>query len=162
MRGAAISLVLAGLLAGFAAAGPRAAGAAEDIDPTGLWLTENERSAIRITRCEQGLCGRVAWIIDGGMQYDTKNPDESKRDRPMCGLKILWGVEQQADEPNSWEDGTVYKADEGETYNVDLTLEDADTMTVRGYVGISLLGKSQTWTRVSPEQYPPCEPPQKD
>ncbi len=156
MRHARAATLLLALLA----ATPSAAGAPEAIDPTGLWLTENERSAIRIRRCEQGLCGRVAWIIDGGMQYDSKNPDARKRDRPMCGLKILWGVEQQADAPNSWEDGTVYKADAGKTYNVDLTLEDRDTMTVRGYVGIALLGKSQTWTRVSPEQYPPCEPPE--
>ena len=158
MRGAALALGLAG----FTAVSAPPAGAAEAIDPTGLWLTENARSAIRIRHCEQGLCGRVAWIIDGGMQYDRKNPDTRKRDRPMCGLKVLWGVEQQADDPNAWEGGTVYKADEGERYNLDLTLEDANTMTVRGYVGISLLGKSQTWTRVSPEQYPPCEPPDEE
>jgi len=151
---------IAALAAGLVLATPAGSRASQGIDPTGLWLTENERSAIRISRCAQGLCGRVAWIVDGGMQYDRKNPDEAKRDRPMCGLKILWGVEQQADDPNAWEDGTVYKADEGETFGVDLTLKDKDTMTVRGYVGIALLGRSQTWTRVSPEQYPPCEPPE--
>ncbi len=156
MRHARTTALLAALTAGASGA----AGAAQGIDPTGLWLTENERAAIRITRCDQGLCGRVAWIVDDGMRRDRKHPDAAKRDRPMCGLKILWGVEQQADDPNSWEDGTVYKADEGQTYGVELTLEDRDTLTVRGYVGISLLGKSQTWTRVSPEQYPPCDPPE--
>jgi len=153
------TLVVAGFGLAALAAGTGAA-AESTPDPTGLWLTENKRSAIRVTRCESGLCGEVAWIIDGGMQYDRKNPDPDKRDRPICGLRILWGVAQQPDDPADWEDGTVYKADEGETYDVDLTVQGPDTMKVRGYVGIALFGKSQVWTRVSPEDHPPCAPPE--
>lgn len=128
-------------------------------DPTGLWLTKNERAVIRISRCDAGLCGRVHWIVDGGMKYDSKNPDPSKRDRPMCGLKILWGLEQQADDPNAWEDGTVYKANSGDKFGLDLEMKGPDKLKLRGYVGISLLGKTQVWTRVSADQYPRCEPP---
>jgi uncharacterized protein (DUF2147 family) len=149
----AVALVIAG-----GAAAPVAAETTHD--PTGLWLTENERSVIRIERCEAGLCGRIHWIVDGGMQYDSKNPDPSKRDRPMCGLKILWGVEQQADAPNAWEDGTVYKANSGDKFGLDLTMKGPDKLKLRGYVGFSLLGKSQVWTRVTREQYPRCEPPE--
>ena len=135
--------------------------AAQDApDPTGLWLTENERSAIRVTRCDEGLCGEVAWIIEGGMRRDRENPDEALHDRPICGLRILWGVEQQDDDPADWEDGTVYKADEGETYDVDLSVTGPDTMKVRGYVGLSLFGKSQVWSRVRDADYPPCTPPE--
>lgn len=128
-------------------------------DPTGLWLTENERSAIRVRECGDRLCGEIAWIIDGGMQYDTENPDESLRDRPMCGLKILWGLQQDADDPREWEDGKVYKADDGDTYGAELTVKGPDELKVRGFVGFSLFGKSQVWTRVSEADYPPCEAP---
>jgi len=136
------------------------AGAQAAPDPTGLWLTENERSAIRVERCGDRLCGRVAWIIEGGMQYDSENPDESLRDRPMCGLEILRGLEQDPDDPEDWEDGEVYKADEGDTYDADLTVKGPDRLKVRGYVGISLFGKSQIWRRVSEADYPPCTPPE--
>lgn len=145
------------LAGGLAAASPAAA---ETYDPEGLWLTENERSAIRIARCESGLCGRVAWIVDDGMRRDSKHPKKDERGRPLCQLKILWGLEQEADDPNSWTGGTVYKADSGEKFGLDLTMKGPDTLKVRGYVGISLFGKTQIWTRVSPAKYPPCGRPQ--
>ena len=56
----------------------------------GHWLTQNERSVIHVEECEEGICGKVHWIIKDGMQTDSKNPDENLRSRPMCGLKILW------------------------------------------------------------------------
>ncbi|MFP4313890.1 MAG: DUF2147 domain-containing protein [Alphaproteobacteria bacterium] len=120
----------------------------------GLWLTQNERSVIKIESCMQGLCGTVHWITQGGMQRDSKNPDASKSDKPMCGLPILWGFEQ--DSETKWEDGTIYKADEGKTYSSKLELLDENTLKVRGYVGFSFLGETQQWTRVSEENYPSC------
>lgn len=141
------------------AATPQETVAAETHDPTGLWLTGNERSAIRVQQCDAGLCGRVAWIIEGGMQYDSENPDPAKQDRPLCGLEILWGVAQQTDDPNAWENGKVYKADTGETFDLDLTMKGPDTMKVRGYRGLSLFGKSQIWHRVTRDTHPQCQPP---
>lgn len=127
--------------------------AASPVD--GLWLTENKRSVIRVAPCEQGLCGHIHWIIEGGMQSDAKNPDASKRDRPMCGLPILWGFKQ--DSETAWEDGKIYKADDGDVYDANLALQNDGTLKVRGYMGISLLGKSQIWTRVDEAEYPACE-----
>ena len=122
----------------------------------GLWLTENERAVIELSECMQGLCGEVYWITDGGLQYDQYNPDESMRNRPMCGLPILWGFEK--DEPGRWEDGHIYKADEGDTYSANLTLMEDGRLKLRGYVGLSLFGKTQIWTPVSQGQYKPCAP----
>jgi len=121
----------------------------------GYWLTENKRSVIKVTECDQGWCGYIHWIIEGGMQSDAKNPDETKRDRPMCGLPILWGFTQ--DSANAWEGGKIYKADDGDIYNANMELQSDGTLKVRGYVGISLLGKSQIWTRVQENNYPACE-----
>lgn len=121
----------------------------------GLWLTENQRSVINIGECEQGLCGSIHWIIEGGMQTDSKNPDESRRDQPMCGLPILWGFNQHSD--IAWEDGKIYKADDGDIYDANLELNNDGTLHVRGYRGVSFLGKSQTWTRVESANYPACE-----
>ena len=124
-------------------------------DPAeGLWLTENERSVINVQECDEGLCGTIYWIIDGGMQVDEKNPDEAKRGQPMCGLKILWGFER--DEPGEWENGNIYKADDGDLYSAELEVEEDGTLDVRGYLGFSFIGKSQTWTRVNAGDYQRC------
>jgi uncharacterized protein (DUF2147 family) len=123
----------------------------------GFWLTENKRSVIEITPCQQGLCGYVHWIVGGGMQYDSKNPDVAQRDTPMCGLGILWGFKQES--PTSWTGGKIYKADDGDTYDANVQLQSDGTLRVRGYVGVSLFGKTQTWNRVEKSDYAACTPP---
>ena len=122
--------------------------------PIGLWLTENERSVIKVTECGDDLCGHVHWIIEDGMQHDSKNPDESKRNDPMCGLKVLWDFHQQGQ--HSWTDGHIYKADEGDTYKATVQMLPTGDMKVRGYIGMPLLGKSQTWSPVTEAEYPVC------
>jgi uncharacterized protein (DUF2147 family) len=128
--------------------------------PTGLWLTQNERSVVKLYQCEQGkpfLCGKIAWIIDGGMQFDTKNPDASKHKTPLCGMTILSGLKME--KPTYWSGGKVYKADEGDTYDANMTILSDNSLEVRGFVGMSLFGKTQTWKRVSAKDYPPCTVP---
>lgn len=128
--------------------------------PTGLWLTENQRSVIELYQCKEGqplLCGRIAWIIDGGMQFDTKNPDASKHTQPLCGMTILSGLKM--DGPTYWSGGKVYKADEGDTYDASMTILSDNMVEMRGFMGISMLGKTQTWKRVSARDYPRCKAP---
>ena len=128
--------------------------------PTGLWLTENQRSVIELYRCAPDkplLCGKIAWIIKDGMQFDTKNPDASKHKTPLCGMTILSGLKM--DTPTKWSGGKVYKADEGDTYDASMTILSEDKVELRGYMGISMFGKSQTWTRVSAKDYPRCKAP---
>ena len=130
---------------------------AQESDVEGLWLTQNERAAIKIEKCENGqsLCGKIAWIIEGGMQTDEKNQDPSLRDTPMCGLQILYGF-KQGKAAGEWVDGKIYKADEGDVYNASVTQIDENRLRLRGYVGMPLFGKTQIWTRVNPADYPAC------
>ena len=137
------------------------AAAAETLDPEGYWLTENKRAVIYVHKCEDKLCGNVHWIIEGGMQYDENNPEHNLRTRPMCGLQIMYGLTQDEDDPEEWEDGKIYKADSGDLYDADIEVESETEMELEGYIGIPLFGKSQTWTRVNAEDYPPCTPPAK-
>ncbi len=145
-----VLLLLAGGLPALPAAAQNTA------SPEGLWLTENERSVIAVKPCAEGLCGTVHWIIKDGMQFDEKNEDPAKRGQPMCGLKILWGFQQET--ANNWIDGHIYKADDGDLYNATLQLLPKGTMLVRGYVGMPLFGKSQIWKPVSAADYPQCSP----
>ena len=128
-------------------------------DPTGLWITEEETSVIRIQECDAGLCGDIHWLAPDARQFDTENRDRSLRDRPLCGLEILRDFEQNPDNPAEWRDGEVYAADDGRTYSARIRVQGPDELELRGYRGIALIGRSQTWVRVDQEDYPRCEPP---
>jgi len=80
-----------------------------------------------------------------------------KIDQKMCGLEIMRGLKQSNQNKNHWLDGEIYKADDGDIYSAKLQIKSPDTITVRGYRGISLLGKSQDWQRVSAKNYPACK-----
>lgn len=126
-----------------------------NLSPNGLWLTENQRSVIRVEPCPDNkaeICGHIHWIIRDGMQFDSKNPDDSKRNTPMCGLQLMHGFRQQ--DAMNWIDGKIYKADEGDTYSATLQMLPNGKMLVRGYIGMPLFGKSQTWTPISAKDYP--------
>lgn len=134
--------------------------AQELYSPEGLWLTENKRSVIKVEKCgseNKELCGSIYWIIKDGMQTDSKNPDAALRGQKMCGLEIMRDLTQSRQNGNYWLDGEIYKADDGDTYNAKVQVTSPNAMTLRGYRGISLLGKSQDWTRVSAKDYPACQ-----
>lgn len=122
----------------------------------GYWLTENKRAVIHLKSCDNSLCGNIYWIIEGGMQYDSKNPDPRAKDKPMCGLQLLKGFKKKGD---NWKNGKIYKADEGKIYDANITVKNPTTLTLRGYIGMPLFGKSQTWTRVSADDYKQCTTP---
>lgn len=126
-------------------------------DAEGLWLTENKRAAIEVTECEDGqsLCGKIAWIIEGGMQVDEKNEDPALRQNKLCGMQILYGFKKSKIE-GEWNDGKIYKADDGDVYNASVKQLDDNRLRVRGYVGVPLFGKTQIWTRLDDASHPRC------
>ena len=82
----------------------------------------------------------------GEARYAPANPDDKLRGRRLLGVTVLKGLQYAGD--NEWEDGTIYSPDNGKTYSARATLTDENTLEARGYLGISLLGRSQTWQRV--------------
>lgn len=120
--------------------------------PAGRWYTEGRKSQVEISPCDGSkLCGKIIWLNEpndesGKPKTDAKNPLPPNRDKPIVGLALLNGFVKQAD--GTWADGTIYNPEDGETYNCILTLDGQDTLKVRGYVGLPMLGKTQVWTRV--------------
>ena len=84
---------------------------------------------------------------NGKPLMDKNNPDQAKQGQPVLGLEILNGFEFDKDE---WNDGHIYDPESGKTYSCTLSLKDPHTLKVRGYIGISLLGRTEIWTWVSP------------
>ena len=117
----------------------------------GEWYTENGKAKVEIYACEDSYCGKIVWLKepknpDGTNKRDANNPDESLRSRTIVGTNILTGLAYDGDD--EWEDGEIYDPESGKTYSCRLELKDENTLEVRGFVGLSLLGRSQNWTRV--------------
>ncbi|MEM6620879.1 MAG: DUF2147 domain-containing protein [Pseudomonadota bacterium] len=134
-------------------AAPLAVVAKTDQDPAfGYWLTENGKAIVEFAPCGSKTCGRMVWVANprddqGQPKLDVANLDEAKRGRPICGLDLVGGLD--ADGPGAWTDGWIYNPRDGSTYSANIQAISGDKLKVRGYLGLSLLGSSQTWTRVA-------------
>jgi uncharacterized protein (DUF2147 family) len=126
-----------------------AAGSVQSVE--GRWLTEKKSGIIEIYRCAgDTLCGKLVWLrIKPDDKYqdavDHNNPNPDHRSRSLCGLVMMSGF--KSDEPDSWTEGWVYNPEDGNNYHANMTLQADGTLRLRGYVGISLLGASEVWTR---------------
>ena len=125
------------------------AGLTTQTDVEGRWLSGDGDGWIEIQLVGESLFGVIAGspnTQDGDApRYDELNPDPQLRNRPLDGLTIMSGFGYAGD--GRWSGGTIYDPNSGKTYKCTLTQVDADTIKVRGYFGISLFGRSDTWTR---------------
>jgi uncharacterized protein (DUF2147 family) len=81
---------------------------------------------------------------------------DDRRDKPWLGLDILRGMKQDG---LNYRDGTILDPRYGRVYNANMTLTpDGQTLVVRGYLGISLFGQNQYWTRLPDAAYNELEP----
>lgn len=118
----------------------------------GRWLTEDRDGWIRISVDGDSLVGSIAGAPPGSpseREFDDRNPDPALRSRRLDGLTIMSGFEYAGN--GHWRDGTVYDPNSGRTYRCTITMLDADTLRIRGYIGLSLFGRSETWTRDDPD-----------
>lgn len=121
--------------------------------PVGTWITPEEKSHIEIYRCEDDvLCGRVVHLgepngDDGRPRVDGENPDRALRERPILGLEIL-RIPATPDDRGMWRRGRIYDPESGRTYQCRMWLEGDDVLQFKGYIGISLFGRTSTWRRL--------------
>ena len=119
----------------------------------GYWLTEDGNAKIWIYLAKNGkYYGKIAWMkepndVNGNPKLDKENPKEANRKDPILGLLLLKGFEKDGDD--EYNEGTVYDPKNGKTYSCTITLKSKDKLGVRGYVGVSLLGRTTTWTRTT-------------
>ena len=139
------------LIAVLLAVAPLALGSApaQNQSILGVWWTEENKGRVEIFNCpapEQGLCGKIIWLTqpndaEGRPQTDKKNKDPSLRNRPILGLAIFEGWRPAGN--NAWK-GEVYDPEDGEAYEVDITLA-GDELTLRGC--FLFVCDADTWTR---------------
>ena len=140
---AAVALLLASaILSG-------ASSADEGTAPVGLWKTQD--AEIEIFEVDGTLSGKIAalnkeYTSDRIEKTDISNPDPAKRSRPLIGLVFMSGFTPEGS--GKWDHGTVYDPKSGNTYSSFLEYSGGDTLKLRGYIGISLLGRTAVWTKV--------------
>jgi uncharacterized protein (DUF2147 family) len=139
--------------------------AAQQPSAIGFWVTADHGAVVQIEPCASGLCGHLIGLRTdhqpGTSDLDTENPDPAKRTNPRCGLLLMGGLKPVEGKPGKWADGWVYDPESGSTYTGKMQLDGADTLKLRGYIGISLFGRTETWTRESGETKNRCVPPGK-
>lgn len=122
--------------------------AASSVYPTEYWVSQKDGWTVRTAPCDSGLC---AYLVDfklkptdppGYQPVDEHNPDRSKRGDRMCGHIMMGGFHPSKDPSVTWDGGWIYDPDSGSTYSGKITLVDQDTVKLRGFIGISLLGRT--------------------
>lgn len=111
----------------------------------GEWWTEGNEGRIRFVRIPDGT---YSGVLVGGTDpgTDVNNKDPALRNRPLLGSVLIWHL---CPDDGEYVDGYVYNPRNGETYHLKAEVTGKTTLKVRGYLGISLLGQTQTWTRAN-------------
>ena len=117
----------------------------------GKWLNATGEGQIHIYKKGDRYFGKLGWIKfpndeNGKPKTDHKNPDPALQSRPELNLELLKDFTYDG---STYVDGTIYDPKSGKTYKCKMTLEgNNNILKVRGYVGISLLGRTEVFTRV--------------
>jgi len=119
----------------------------------GVWLTESGEAGIELFACPRPLCGRIVWLKTprdgaGRPKLDRKNPKAALRQRPLCGLTVLEGLQPIDGAPGSWDTGSFYDPQNGRTYKFTLKSQSAEVLVGRAYLLIPFFGETQVLRRV--------------
>lgn len=117
----------------------------------GIWQNGTGKGHIQIYKQGAKYFGKIIWLKEpmdkntGRPKLDSKNPDPAQRNNPIIGLIMMRNFTYDNGE---WTGGHIYNPQEGKEYKAYLKMQDQNTLLVRGYIGISLIGKTDTWVRV--------------
>lgn len=116
----------------------------------GSWVNATGEAHVKIFKKGDKFFGKISWLKTpkdekGNVKTDVKNPDESLRSRPILGMEMLGNFVY---DNGKWEDGTIYDPKSGKTYSCHMNIKNNGDLNMRGYIGISLIGRSESWKRV--------------
>jgi uncharacterized protein (DUF2147 family) len=127
--------------------------------PVGAWRTIDDktgdpRSIVEIYEEDGALHGRVVEILKVGSEAERNSAGQvicdacegDKKGQPIEGMVILEGLNKDGDE---WSGGTILDPSNGKRYKAKVELDGDDRLDVRGYLGMPLFGRTQTWQRVT-------------
>ena len=118
--------------------------------PVGLWKsvddeTKKPKSLIRIVESGGVLTGKVEKILTDKTEAKCDKCTDDRKDKPVQGMTIITGMKKDGE---AWSGGEILDPNNGKVYRSQMALTDGGKkLEVRGYIGVPLLGRTQTWTR---------------
>ncbi|ACD16055.1 DUF2147 domain-containing protein [Paraburkholderia phytofirmans] len=121
--------------------------------PVGTWQTIDDhtgqpKALVQISQDGNGaLSGKVIKGLGANDQPDRRCTacTDARKDQPILGMTIISDLKKDGD---AWDHGQILDPENGKLYKCKMRLEDGgNKLVVRGYIGVSLLGRSQTWIR---------------
>ena len=119
-------------------------------DIIGTWLSEKKDGVIKVSLVDGKFRGHlIAFKKEkkdlGKVVLDMNNPNDKLKIRELRGMIMLWGFKFDDDE---WSGGKIYDPVSGKTYKSYMSLEDKNTLNLRGYVVFPIFGRTSVWTRI--------------
>lgn len=116
----------------------------------GIWKNGEGTAMVQIYEKSDKFYGKIVWLkipndANNKPKTDINNPNEKLQTRPLKGLENLVGFVYKGN--GGWEDGTTYDPKNGNDYSCTITLVDNNTLEVRGFVGVSVFGRTDVWKR---------------
>ncbi len=123
----------------------------------GTWIMPDGAAKVEVYPCKERYCGKLVWLKEpnygaqegeeyaGKPKLDRHNPNPARRGDPVVGKEILTGLAQES--ARAWSGGEIYDTKSGTTYQCKATLNPEGKLELRGFVGVSLFGRTSTWTR---------------
>jgi uncharacterized protein (DUF2147 family) len=117
----------------------------------GVWQNGSGKGHIQIYKENGRYYGKIIWLKNplneyGRPRLDKKNQNEQLRNKPLIGSVMLRDF--VFDEEDQWSGGRIYNPEDGKEYRAHLKLKDPRTLSVRGYIGFSWIGKTDMWLKV--------------
>ncbi len=121
------------------------------MSPVGRWRTVDDKTGqdsgiVRLFESNGALYGTIEKIFDPvKAAYTCIKCEDDRKNKPLIGLDFMRGLKRDGE---VWDNGTILDPNTGSIYRSSARVtEGGKKLVVRGYLGISLLGRSQTWVR---------------
>jgi uncharacterized protein (DUF2147 family) len=116
----------------------------------GVWKNGEGTGMVQVYKKGDKYFGKLVWLkvandADGKPRTDINNPEENLKNRQLKGLENLRDFTFKGE--NKWEGGRIYDPKTGSDYSCEMKLIDENTLEVRGYIGVSLFGRTDVWKR---------------
>ncbi|MCX6277826.1 MAG: DUF2147 domain-containing protein [Bacteroidetes bacterium] len=125
-------------------------------DIIGTWLNQEATGKIELFKEKDKYFGKVVWLkepndkVTGKPRTDIENPEAKLKSDPLVGMVNMKNF--TFDGKEEWSGGTIYDPKNGKTYKCYIRFEAPNKLKVRGFIGVSILGRNTFWTKTTPPQ----------
>lgn len=116
----------------------------------GRWANSSGEAHVDIFKKNEKYFGKIVWLKNpkdekGNAKTDQHNPDDNLKAKPVLGLEIL---KDFVFDGEKWTEGKIYDPKSGKTYSCNISRKANGDLSIRGYIGISIIGRTEVWKKV--------------